>query len=218
MLIGHISDTHNRHKELSIPKCDILIHSGDFCNGESSGLKFLHWLSKQEAKHKILVAGNHDCWVEKIGKANMKRKCNEFGIIYLQDEAIELYGLKFYGTPWSVSFRNWCFMAEEEELVKYWDKIPLDTDVLITHTPQFGVLDKFMEGGVPLHLGSRSLERRIQLLNKLKLHFFGHIHGETGIEEVNKFRNYVSCNGAALWEHYQHREDVKGPLIIEFNF
>ena len=29
--------------------------------------------------------------------------------IYLQDTAINLYGLKFYGTPWQPEFGGWAF-------------------------------------------------------------------------------------------------------------
>ena len=57
-----ISDTHERHHVLSIPKCDILVHTGDilFCGRKQSLSVQLHklksfgqWLeSQQQAKHR----------------------------------------------------------------------------------------------------------------------------------------------------------------------
>ncbi len=56
-------------------------------------------------------------------------------------------GLKFYGSPWQPTFHNWAFNLDRgEEIKKVWDKIPNDTDVLITHGPPFGILDKTVEG------------------------------------------------------------------------
>lgn len=60
MDIIHISDTHGIHK-IEIPKCDVLIHSGDI--GSRTDIKelklFLDWFSKQPAKIKLFTAGNH---------------------------------------------------------------------------------------------------------------------------------------------------------------
>jgi len=57
-----ISDTHNRHRSLKLPKGDILIHAGDFTNnGKEKEIKdFDAWLSTLDFQHKILVPGNHD--------------------------------------------------------------------------------------------------------------------------------------------------------------
>lgn len=210
-----MSDTHGRHEEIVMPQADLLIHSGDFSHGEESALAFVEWYSSHEARHKILVAGNHDLWVEEIGKEEFKRICEPYGITYLEDESVIIEGIKFYGSPWTPLYRNWAFMAEEEELAGHWDKIETDTEVLITHGPQLGVLDKVMRSYMPEHLGSRSLERKIQELKKLKYHFFGHVHGESGIKEADEYRNYTSCNAAALYEYNQPRPGVKHPVEIE---
>ncbi|KAL7712344.1 Calcineurin-like phosphoesterase domain-containing protein [Entamoeba marina] len=57
-----ISDTHGFHNLYSIPRCDILIHCGDFtekCSKTSVEL-FGTWLNNQPATHKIVVVGNHE--------------------------------------------------------------------------------------------------------------------------------------------------------------
>lgn len=68
--ILHISDTHNKHEDLTkwierIPKSDMLIHTGDFAdNGLESEMEdFNLWLGK--IKHRFplgiyVIAGNHD--------------------------------------------------------------------------------------------------------------------------------------------------------------
>lgn len=47
--ICHISDTHGLHQRLTIPKCDILIHSGDITNvGEPREIAdFFKWFNRQ---------------------------------------------------------------------------------------------------------------------------------------------------------------------------
>merc|ERR1712216_815150 len=59
------SDTHGLHDQ--IPGAhrvegDVLVHAGDFMNtGEvEQVLSFAQWLTKYPAKHKIVIAGNHD--------------------------------------------------------------------------------------------------------------------------------------------------------------
>ena len=62
-----ISDTHGKHRFIPIPKCDVLIHGGDFTQtGELSQIKdlsdyFLEVQQQQIVKHKVVcIAGNHD--------------------------------------------------------------------------------------------------------------------------------------------------------------
>jgi hypothetical protein len=64
-------------------------------------------------------------------------------VIYLCDESTIIDGVKFYGSPVQPEFCNWAFNRRRgAELKKYWDKIPKDTDVLITHGPPAGILDE----------------------------------------------------------------------------
>jgi Calcineurin-like phosphoesterase len=90
--------------------------------------------------------------------------------------------LKIWGSPWSLWFRAinpHCksFTTTEGELKKKFALIPSDTDILITHSPRFGMLDKnkFRQS-----CGSKSLADKILTLKNLKLHVFGHIHEAYG--------------------------------------
>lgn len=145
MEITIISDTHGNHKKLKLPlsnkQKDIIIHCGDFSSNESSFYDFIEWYSSLNYKYKILIAGNHDKYLFH-NQEHLKFIFNEYGIIYLQDESIIIEGIKFYGTPWSLPFGHGVFIKDEFELSEIWDEIDTDTDILITHTPPFRILDK----------------------------------------------------------------------------
>ena len=86
---------------------------------------------------------------------------------YLEDSGIEIFGIKIYGSPWynfykyvqelaenisdillrQPTHRGWAFNADRgETILKHWNKIPDDADVLITHGPPLGtVLDLYFE-------------------------------------------------------------------------
>ena len=177
-----ISDTHC-DESADLGSGDILFHSGDLSwRGTSKEIKRqLDWLSKQEFKHKVIICGNHEVNVE-LGRTPMKRYCEERGITWLQDSSIELLGLKIHGSPRTVEFCGWAYMHEDEDLKHFWDKIPEDTDVLLTHGPPKGILDKTRR--TEYHVGSETLRDRVNELN-LKVHSFGHIHEAHGTLKQN---------------------------------
>lgn len=59
-----ISDTHNKHDKIELPRGDVLLHAGDFSGtGTLDEVKrFSSWLGSlgDRYKHKIVIAGNHD--------------------------------------------------------------------------------------------------------------------------------------------------------------
>jgi len=199
-----ISDTHGKHKKVKIPKCDILIHAGDFSStGKHDEVeRFLRWLNKQPAEHIIFCAGNHDLSFdfEPEFKEEMLRKyvwgtaTSNPRIHYLEDSSIICNGLHFYGMPWCPRFGNWAFYFESgsKELQEKCSSIPLDTDILITHGPPWGVLDLTYS---QTYAGSQALRNRIHSLN-LKYHVFGHIHEGYGSElkGTTMFVNASTCD------------------------
>ena len=63
MKLVAISDTHNNHRKVEVPKCDILIHAGDWTSmGRKHEVEaFAKWLDLQEqAEHIVVVPGNHE--------------------------------------------------------------------------------------------------------------------------------------------------------------
>lgn len=72
----------------------------------------------------------------------------------------------------------------------FWDIIPSDTDILITHSPPKHILDESSAG---FHAGCKNLTKKIQDLKKLKVHFFGHVHHSSGTEENNGI-NFINAS------------------------
>ena len=220
MVICHISDTHGAkfHSKLQIPECDVLIHSGDIGNRTNTLelTEFLIWFEKQPAKKKIFIAGNHDLcldenWVKNEEKQNVilgliaRQQYNDsinllksFDVEYLMNSGCEYDGIKFWGSPYSISFHRdyWAFNADEgREIKKYWDMIPEDTDVAIIHTPVYDILDKIGNGELK---GSKLLRNKI---NKIKpiLFLCGHIHESYG---TYSDEHTLYSNGSVLNKGY----------------
>ncbi|MBE8222231.1 MAG: metallophosphoesterase [Bdellovibrionales bacterium] len=195
MKLTFISDTHNHHSKLNLTSGDILIHCGDFTNkGSISDVEnFSTWMQKQNFKYKIVISGNHDFGLEDERRFVSESLLKEKDIIYLNDTGIEIKGIKFWGSPVQPAFRNWAFNKERgEEIKKHWDLIPQNTDVLITHGPAFGILDKCKTGE---NVGCKELLTAVNNI-KPKIHAFGHIHEAYGTQETNgiKFINASNLN------------------------
>jgi len=191
MRIVIISDTHSLHDRMTnpLPKGDVLIHCGDCTNigGQGDLTRFVHWFQSLKYDTKIFIAGNHDwCFERKepwfynlINDENLSQS----DCYYLEDSFMTITDPKFsrpikiYGTPWQPEFCNWAFNVPREELYKYWDKIPLDTDILITHGPPQEILDLTLGGDKP---GCSSLRYYIDEKIKPALNVFGHIHEAYG--------------------------------------
>ena len=205
MKIVIISDTHNLTPEL--PSGDLLIHAGDFTmRGEMDEVKqFSKWLSsiQDQFRYIILTPGNHDFWFDG-NNSDVYPRTNVF-----VNQCIIIEGIKFWLSPYSNQFASWAFMGEENELSKIWNKIPTDTDVVVTHGPPKGILDLslFEYKDMTKHAGSQSLLYRI-LKIKPKVHIFGHIHEAYG-EKYRKGIHFI--NASITNESYQA---VNQPIVI----
>ncbi len=208
MKIVCISDTHNYHSKITIPKCDILIHAGDSTGrGSISEVSsFLFWFSQQPAKHKVMISGNHD-WLFETDQNLAKSMVAQYhNMSLLENSLIEIMGLKIYGSPVTPRFFDWAFNADDEVLYDTWSKIPEDIDLLVTHGPPYGVLDITAEGDA---VGCKILANEVMYRVKPKYHIFGHIHegyGQQKIEGVT-YVNASSCN-----RRYQ---PVNKPVMLE---
>lgn len=194
-----ISDTHGQHSKLKIPAGDILIHAGDFMrSGQriSEIVNFNLWLGMLPHPHKIVIAGNHDLLFEREPSLSRTLLTNA---IYLENSGVELFGLKFWGSPVQPAFNSWAFNVERGTAIRrYWNMIPDETDVLITHGPPLGILDT-THTGEP-HLGCEELAKTLERV-KPKLHIFGHIHGGHG--KTRRAGGAKFVNASVLDERYQ---------------
>jgi Icc-related predicted phosphoesterase len=217
MKITMISDTHNKHKYITddLPGGDLLIHAGDISSMgyEHEIREFCKWYnSLDNYTHKVFIAGNHD-WGFQINTEKVKEILDFYGnITYLQDNDV-LVGDKLvsvYGSPWQPEFYNWAFNLERkgDELKEKWDNIPSNTDILITHGPAYGYVDRVI--GRTEHLGCELLTDRIKEI-KPKIHVCGHIHSGYGYT-FDGDTHYI--NAAVLNESYNYHHK---PLTIEWN-
>ncbi len=199
MRVVTLSDTHGKERILKMPPGDVVIFCGDCETHTKDTMDFLGWFASLDYKYKIMVAGNHDYLLYNKGYQEAHDLCKNLGIIYLQDTSVVIEGIKIHGSPWSTIFGDWPFMADDFELDQHWQKIPQDTNILITHSPQYGTGDTVRQtfGGNP-KVGSRTLARRIADLPDLKYHLFGHIHESYGIYKNSKYTSY----NASIYDYF----------------
>jgi len=199
-----IADTHLGHHDILPPDGGILIVAGDFTEHRQAEIvDFNNWLGMRPHNHKIVIAGNHDLPVESNPKEAREILTNA---TYLQDEAVLAMGLNFYGTPWSPAC-GWSFQLEDDKLHGKWRMIPENVDVLVTHCPPYGILDKSTAG---IHLGCPILTEILQGIRP-KLHIFGHIHEGYGI-----LRKYGTLYVNASICNRQGREDNR-PIVVDWD-
>ena len=177
--ITFISDTHSKHHQITkhLTGGDILIHAGDM---SSMGYKheienFCKWFDGLDNYDtKVFIAGNHDWGFQNHPEQTMQIINSYKSFDYLQDGLLmvgENYDdmVKIYGSPWQPEFHNWAFNLPRmgDQLKEKWDLIPMNTDILITHGPAWGYVDKVI--GQTQNLGCELLADRIKVV-KPKIH------------------------------------------------
>lgn len=183
-----ISDTHGIHRPSDVPDGDVLVFAGDMCEtGTEDEVKAFRegFLDPLPHPSKIVVAGNHDWPFQKAeDPASLVP-----GAVYLQDGSTDVGGLKIHGSPWQPEFCSWAFnLPRGRPLSDKWAMIPEDADVVVTHGPPKGIMDRVYRKGFPLtsmpgyseDVGCAELRDRIFEVRPL-LHVFGHIHEHHGV-------------------------------------
>ena len=214
MKILHLSDTHGFHymyPDSNFEGIDVVVHSGDCSNyrdpyrNHAEVLDFLEWYKNVPVKHKIYVAGNHDSSIER--RMVTPGDFAAAGIIYLENEATTINGIKFYGSPITPTFGDWSFMKARAKTHAVWEAIPDDADVLIVHGPPKGVRDLSFDRDGNLEMcGDLSLTKRCWALkDTLKLVCFGHIHNMDGVDTNQGVSTYsrtktVFSNAACVYD------------------
>lgn len=200
MRILHLSDTHNLHRQLSaLPAADVIVHSGDvsYAGTGPEVMDFIEWFGALDYKYKIFLAGNHDSCLD--GKsATLIQALLPEGCYYLCNTGIDIEGVKFWGVP---------FFFSEELSGDYIDgiaRIPVDTDVLVSHRSPQGILD--ISDGYTY--GCPDLRQKVLDLRP-RYHLFGHIHDAYGVE---KSAHTTFANAALVDEDYQL---VNAPLVFD---
>ena len=173
---------------MTIPPGDIFFHTGDFTHGGSRGevLDFLRWLHALPHSRKIIVAGNHDRWIAENEVEFMMLL--EVNVFYLRDTFVDfLYPegpLRLYGSPWipaSPRFAGMAFVLEGWQIREKWAAIDPTTNVLLVHSPVYGILDRAFTRGKPTaRVGCPDLRDALFGLPTVTLVAHGHIHDSYG--------------------------------------
>ena len=245
MRISHISDTHNKHNALNgkLPGGNLLIHSGDFTSiGRKHEVeKFIEWFGKQDYTHKVFIAGNHDLVFDKESlyhdkAAHFEHKVFEnlpadgkpdwlkellgnlpIGVYYLENSSVIIEGKKIWGSPISPSFGyGWAFNKDRGyDINEVWTGIPIDTDIVITHTPIYGYNDKTQNNYQ--NVGCADLYQHLRDRVKPHLHFCGHIHEAYGHKTMGLLEWYdlQTFNGCSCNLRYEAENQ---PISFDYNF
>src|ERR1035437_3419591 len=212
MKIILMSDTHEQHRKFLLPEADLLLHTGDFTfYGKPPAIvDFDEWLGGQlQVKEKIVIAGNHDLLFEDHPAEARKLLPSA---IYLQDSGVEHNGWCIWGTPWQPWFLDWAFNIRSETVRgKKWALIPDNTDILMVHSPPYGIMDETVDGR---KVGCRALLNRIEEIQP-RLVVFGHIHRNYGLfNDRKRFPRTLFVNASNCDETY---DPVNKPIILNLD-
>jgi Calcineurin-like phosphoesterase len=200
-----ISDTHNTLPKL--PRGDVLIHAGDLTNqGSLSELqKSIAWLEKAPFECKLVIAGNHDITLDstfykEYGSRFHNQQLQDTGqcvsllrksssITYLNHEAKTIHltktegpqtTFKVFGSPYSPRRGLWAFGYPPEDADALWEQVPLDSDIIISHTPPKHHCDESPARG---SAGCEALRQALWRVRP-RLVVCGHVHEARGAETV----------------------------------
>lgn len=195
-----LSDTHGYHNRLTIPDGDVLVYAGDFSMRAklNDTVDFAAWFNALPHTHKIMIPGNHDMYCEQATEYARQ----EFApAIFLDHQECEVMGYRFFGSPYSScifepSIWHFDYPPLGEKAHRLWESIPAGIDVLITHGPPKGILDRVdsVHPGEDPNVGDPILLKNVKRVNP-KVHIFGHIHEGYGAyyDGWTKFHNVCVC-------------------------
>jgi Icc-related predicted phosphoesterase len=202
------SDTHGYHESADLPDGDCLVFAGDMSMNRGDGLcqKFNKWWSSLPHEHKLYIGGNHDWDIFDGYRLDAGH--------YLEDESIVIGGITFHGSPAIPTINGrWAWEMGAAKRQRCWDEIHRATNVLITHGPAYGCLDRlgprFQRPGENPNVGCPLLMKAIDNLPELKLHVCGHIHEAYGCGD---FEIPGKWNVAICDEQYR---PVNKPVVVE---
>ena len=205
-----LADTHdqNLHTKFgTIPDGDVLIHAGDLVaigRDPERYKRMGNQLRRFPHRYKLVVPGNHDhLFLEDLEAA---KAALGTGISVLFDSSIEIEGKLFYGTPW-LHWVEGKYTFETQDSEAKWEMIPENTDVLITHSPPYGIFDLSAKSGE--HIGSVELRKHVLERVRPQVHVFGHNHMEWGQEEIEGVK---FVNAAMVDDLYK---PLRGATVID---
>ena len=182
--------------------------------------RFVKWFNDiDNYTTKVFIAGNHDMTFDREillrdklayfeGKTEYDTECAEGkpkwleellgihlrpNVFYLENSFVILDDIKIWGSPITPSFGyGWAFNKDRGyDINEIWNRIPSDTDIVITHGPIHSYCDRTDRGG--LNVGCEQLYHRLNEV-KPQLHFSGHIHEAYGYRNTKWGYAFNGCN------------------------
>ena len=214
MKIITISDTHGMHNRVNLPDGDLLIHAGDLTNvgREVEVEEVINWFYQQANRYTygvVFIAGNHDrSFDPKFNLNDGKTKKPKWlldilsnvkstnHIHYLENSFVEINGIKIWGSPITPWFGGdyWAFNAHRgPDIMKYWEQIPSNVDIIVTHGPVMYKLDYTIYD--KKYVGCEQLRYQIEKIKPL-VPISGPIHEGYGYEYSSDthYFNASICN------------------------
>ena len=238
MKIAAISDLHGLLPK-DLPDGDVLCICGDIVPLEYQNdsyqsvawfaLEFVPWTDSLPYKKVILVAGNHDFFLETLHKKLinvpevdgfsefkwrspsdvLKRLLpglnkSKHKLVYLCDNSVEIEGKTFYGTPYIADLERWAFYRDKDNLKSLFAKIPKKCDVLLTHMPPRvpGMGEVLQKGrfNTGANYGSEELAEAIAQ-RSIKYALCGHVH--SGCHQPQELNGTTYANVSIKDENYK---------------
>ncbi|KAL8647729.1 MAG: hypothetical protein Q9226_006316 [Calogaya cf. arnoldii] len=167
--------------------------------------KTFDWISKANYEVKIVVAGNHDITLDEAfyrqhGAHHHGQHLQDDGayrklmedypsITFLVHDVAEVkllkpdgprMSFKVFGSPYSPARGTWAYGYRPDEAFGLWRRIPLDADVVVTHTPPRGHCDESSKRGPT---GCEILRQALWHVRP-SLAICEHVHKGRGVERV----------------------------------
>ena len=168
--IAVISDTHERHYTIpEVPTSDVFIHGGDilmtsryYTDNECirKYKEFNSWLGTINAKHRVVIAGNHDRLLQEASKEQLQEWFTN--CIVLNNTIIKLDGITIFGSPVSHgTSNNKAFQGNEyhDDAIRVLQEYNEPIDILLVHGPNEKLLS----------------------ISKPTTYIYGHLHNHFGI-------------------------------------
>lgn len=184
-----------------IEECELLLICGDLLplRIQTNMRESLNWLVADfrpwaislPVEQIFFIAGNHDFWFERNDLMAHQIFALHDKVTYLKNEFDDYLSTqdskvyRIFGTPYCHQFGNWAFMRDEETLVKKFNQIPGNVDILLSHDAPLGTSDICFEGfsANKGHIGCPELRDAI-ITSKPRYNFHGHLHTSNHGEEI----------------------------------
>lgn len=225
MFITAAADIHGHLPEMA--PCDMAVICGDIFPGEMEReperqgkwflSDFLPWAEQIECERIILIAGNHDYWIEANNQILLEEFAPSAGhkLVYLCDSGLMFHGLQIYGTPWvPPPARNKAFALEKVELKEKFAQIPQQVDLLITHTVPNNCNGLDCTEYEQRLWGSAELREAVEIRH-IDCLIGGHIHApKETVALMDWGDHHTTIINAACCDN--HKEPLRKPLRICF--